>query len=213
MQHKDPNISISYKIDSANDCLDVAIENNLGHLKTSIFHKSSAEPYILPYTSDHPHHIHRNIPYAALLRAARLCSNIREFDMERIRIDVSLLLNDYPFDFIAEHFQRFFDINNAQKLSRREKQLQSMMQNYDQVPGALVVKPWNTKLMYLKFIFESGPTRNLQPAFYKCWTKWYKYSGSIVGDVKVTSCIHTNPTLERLFVRKKPAKELLQKLN
>ncbi|CAF1690792.1 unnamed protein product, partial [Adineta ricciae] len=56
MQHKDPNISISYKIDSAIDFLDVAIENNLGHLKTSIFHKSSAEPYILPYTSDHPHH-------------------------------------------------------------------------------------------------------------------------------------------------------------
>ncbi|CAF1166874.1 unnamed protein product [Adineta ricciae] len=168
MQHKDPNISISYKIDSAIDFLDVAIENNLGHLKTSIFHKSSAESYILPYTSDHPHHIHRNIPYAALLRAARLCSNVRDFDMERIRIDVSLLLNDYPFDFISEHFQRFFYISNAQKvviqsdqetysqlhhrllhqLSQREKQLQSMMQNYDQVPGALVVKPWNTKLMY-----------------------------------------------------------------
>ncbi|CAF1555672.1 unnamed protein product, partial [Adineta ricciae] len=58
-----------------------------------------------------------------------------------------------------------------------------------------------------------GPTRDLQPAFYKWWTKWYKYPGSIVGDVKVTSCIGTNPTLERLFVRKKPAKELLKKLN
>ena len=67
---KDPNIRTTYSVKAAVDFLDVTIENNDGQLKTSIFHKPSAEPYILPYTSDHSHHIHRNIPYAALLRAA-----------------------------------------------------------------------------------------------------------------------------------------------
>ncbi|CAF4155603.1 unnamed protein product, partial [Rotaria sordida] len=41
---------------------------------------------------------------AALLRAARICSNVEDFDMERIRIDLSLLLNEYPPSFISKHF-------------------------------------------------------------------------------------------------------------
>ncbi|CAF1440615.1 unnamed protein product [Rotaria sordida] len=63
---KDPNIRISYSIQSTIDFLDVTVNNEHGHLKTSIFHKSAAEPYVLPYTSDHPRHVFRNIPYAAL---------------------------------------------------------------------------------------------------------------------------------------------------
>ena len=56
--------------------LDVYIKNSNGSLLTSVFHKPAAEPYVLPFASDHPRHIHINIPYEALLRAARLCSNV-----------------------------------------------------------------------------------------------------------------------------------------
>src|SRR5271156_5441881 len=94
--NKDINIKINYTINTSVDFLDITIMNENSQLKTSIYHKPTAEPYILPYTSDHPHHIRRNIPYAALLRAARICSNVNDFNSERIRIDVSLLLNNYP---------------------------------------------------------------------------------------------------------------------
>ena len=67
---KDPNIRISYIIHESVEFLDVLIENIQGQLKTSVFRKPAAEPYILPYTSDHPPHIHRNILYVVLLRAA-----------------------------------------------------------------------------------------------------------------------------------------------
>ena len=107
-QNKDINIKIDYKLDLCVDYLDVAVKNENGHLRTSIFHKPSAEPYILPYTSDHPHHMHRNIPYEALMRAAGLCSNVHDFDMERIRIDLALLLNDYPPDLFLNTFIAFF---------------------------------------------------------------------------------------------------------
>ena len=63
-----PNIKINYQIDISVDFLDVTITNENGLLRTSIYHKPAAEPYILPYTSTHPRHIHRNIPYAALLQ-------------------------------------------------------------------------------------------------------------------------------------------------
>jgi hypothetical protein len=41
--------------------------------------------------SDHPSHIHHNIPYAALVHDARLCSHVDDFNSERIRIDVIII--------------------------------------------------------------------------------------------------------------------------
>jgi hypothetical protein len=113
---KDCNIRIKYQIQSCVEFLDVVIQNDNGQLTTYVFHKPTAEPYILPYTSDHPRHVHRNIPYAALLRAARICSNVHDFNIERIRIDMSLLLNDYPPAFITKHVSRFFDQYNPQSV-------------------------------------------------------------------------------------------------
>jgi hypothetical protein len=112
-QNKDINIKIASTIGASIHFLDVTIMNENGQLRTSIFYKPTAEPYILPYTSDRPHHIHRNIPYAALLRAARLCSHVNDFNTERIRIDISLLLNGYPPYFITKQSNRFFHLNNA----------------------------------------------------------------------------------------------------
>ena len=110
---KDTNIKINYIINTSVDFLDVGIMNENDQLRTTIYHKPAAEPYILSYTSAHPHHIYRNIPYAALLRAARICSHVDDFNVERIRIDVSLLLNNYPPKFISTQFHRFFQLNHA----------------------------------------------------------------------------------------------------
>ena len=65
-KYRDINIEITPTIGTSVNFLDVTITNENGHLRTSIYHKSTAEPYILPYTSDHPRHIHRHIPYASL---------------------------------------------------------------------------------------------------------------------------------------------------
>ncbi|CAF4236385.1 unnamed protein product [Rotaria sordida] len=113
MKNKDVNININYEIHTSVNFLDITIKNNNGQLNTSLYHKPTAKPYILPYTSDHPRHIHRNIPYAALLRAARICSDVHDFNSARIRIDMSLLLNNYPPNFILKRFYRFFQVNNA----------------------------------------------------------------------------------------------------
>ena len=116
---KDPNIWIAYTIASVVDFLDVTISNEDGQLTTSIFHKPAAEPYVLPFTSDHPRHVHRNIPYAALLRAARICSNVHDFGLESVRIDMALLSNEYPPVFISKYFNRFFELNNAVPVLKR----------------------------------------------------------------------------------------------
>ncbi|CAF1048196.1 unnamed protein product, partial [Didymodactylos carnosus] len=101
-QNRDVNIKINYKIDISVDFLDVCITNENSQLKTKIYHKPAAESYTLPYRSTHPRHIHRNIPYGAFLRAIRICSNINDFNTERCHIDVSLLLNGYPPNYITK---------------------------------------------------------------------------------------------------------------
>ena len=61
------------------DFIAVVIQNGNGHLTTSVCYKPTAEPYILPYTSDHPRHVHRNIPCAALRRAHPMLNNFNEW--------------------------------------------------------------------------------------------------------------------------------------
>jgi hypothetical protein len=112
-KNKDINIKLDPNIGTSIHFLDVTITNENGQLRTSIYHKPTVESYILSYTSDHPRHIHRNIPYTALLRAARICSDVSDFNSECIRIDISLLLNNYPLHFITQQFNRFFHLNNA----------------------------------------------------------------------------------------------------
>ncbi|CAF1364975.1 unnamed protein product [Rotaria sordida] len=110
---KDPNIRINYSVHKSVEFLDVYIENIQGHLKTSVFRKPAAEPYIHSYTSDHPRHIHSNTIYTALLRAICICSDTETFDQERLNIEIALLFNGYPPKFIRHHFKKFFKTYHA----------------------------------------------------------------------------------------------------
>jgi hypothetical protein len=113
-QNKDINIRIQPTISTTVHFLDLTSMNENGQLRTTIYHKPTAEPYYLPYISDHPHRIHRNIPYNALLRAARLCSSVQDFNRERSRIDISLLLNTYPPKLTTNQFLRFFQAHRVE---------------------------------------------------------------------------------------------------
>ncbi|CAF2741041.1 unnamed protein product [Rotaria sp. Silwood2] len=229
---KDPNIRISYCIQSTIDFLDVTVNNDNGHLKTYIFYKSAAEPYILPYTSDHPKHVFRNIPYAALLRAARICSNVEEFETERIRTDLSLLLNEYPPSFISKHFDRFFELNQARAIlkrldaqvyhelhqrllhmpTRREKQNQETIENVNALPDVLRKKnTWDPNILYVKYYYESGPRLSIQHDFRQWWKQHFAYEGSNVEHVQLKFAVKTNCTLEDMFVHKKPSQQMLKR--
>lgn len=225
----DININIDPTISLSVHFLDITITNEDGRLRTSVYHKITSEPYILPYRSDHPRHIHRNVPYAALLQAARICSNVDDFNRERARLDMSLLLNGYPPDFISKQFNRFFQTNNAmpvlnqrkqcsydclhQKLlyqsTRREKQLQMMMEDPVRRPFVLQPKIWNQQEMYPRYLFDSGLTVPMSRLFYRWWKKYYGFAGSPLQNINIQLIAKTNHTLETFFIHKKPNKELL----
>ena len=231
-RNRDINIQVDLTISTSVNFLDVTVTNEEGHLRTSVYHKPTTEPYILPYTSDHPRHIHRNIPYAALLRAARICSHVDDFNSERLRVDMSLLLNNYPPSYIIKQFHRFFTRNDAlpvldrldaevyQRLhsksllqpTRREKILEKMMRDPVKAPETLQTKIWNHKILCPRYLFDSALTTSFPRAFKLWWRKHYGLAGSLLDDVRVLMSAKTNRTLEHFLIHKKPSREFLTKM-
>ena len=233
MNKKDEqHIRITYAVGLSVEFLDVHVENVNGALVTSVFHKPAAEPYVLPYSSDHPRHVHVNIPYEALLRAARLCSNVYAFDRERLGIEMVLLLNGYPPMFIQRHFERFFRINQAtivrteinsqqyDKLhktllylpTRREKRCQRNSGANEEINHRAVKKPWNKNIMRVSHTFERGPLLDFKREFRCLWKKYYVYKGSTMKEVYPVFTSLTNPSLNDLLVKKKPARSTFTKM-
>ena len=229
---KDKNIEIESTIGSLANYLDVMIINDNGRLTTKIYHKSTAEAYYLPYTSDHPHRYHRNIPYSALVRAARLCSDYDDFNRERLRIDLTLLLSDYTPKMISNQFLRFFQVNHAElvlkqtdrqvycrlhnELLNRKKTTttssESSIQQSIEFPAVLQDKPWDKSMMYSKHTFENGPRNQLSSEFVVWWKKHYQYMGSPLKNISVRLLPKTNPSLANFLVRKKPSRAILTRL-
>ena len=88
------NIKLVRQIGTTVSFLDVLIENKNGILITSLYHKEAAEPYIVPFKSDHPRHVFANIIDNALTRAIRYSSTLSAFDYERRSVKLMLLYNE-----------------------------------------------------------------------------------------------------------------------
>lgn len=67
--------------------------NNNGIHSTSIYHKTLAEPYVIPFISDHPRRVFDNITQTALTRVTQYSSNFEGYEHERRSIELNLLYN------------------------------------------------------------------------------------------------------------------------
>ncbi|CAF3697984.1 unnamed protein product, partial [Rotaria socialis] len=103
-----PNIKLDYKIGYSLPFLDVQLTNNNGILSTCVYHKPAAEPYVTPFTSDHPRHVFSNIIKTSIERAIRYSSTFEAFNYERRYIKLMLLYNEYPSTFIENEFHKYF---------------------------------------------------------------------------------------------------------
>ncbi|CAF4698981.1 unnamed protein product [Rotaria socialis] len=88
--------------------LDVLLTNINGTLSTSVYHKPAAEPYVVPFISDHPRHVFENIVQTSLRRAIKYSSTFQLFNDERRYIKSTFLYNGYPSSFIDKTFRKFF---------------------------------------------------------------------------------------------------------
>jgi hypothetical protein len=81
--HYHANIKLTGDVGKCVNFLDVCITNTNGILSTSVYHKEAAEPYVIPFKSDHARHTFRNIIRGALVRAIRYSSTLEIFNKER----------------------------------------------------------------------------------------------------------------------------------
>lgn len=88
-----PNIKLDYKISKSLPFLDILLTNNNGILETSVYHKPVAEPYVVPFISDHPRHVFVNIIHNHLRHILRYSSTFQAFNCERRYIKLMLLYN------------------------------------------------------------------------------------------------------------------------
>ncbi|CAF4000753.1 unnamed protein product [Rotaria magnacalcarata] len=79
---KDPNLTIKLEGGKTVDLLDVITTIEIPNFRAKVFRKLAAQPYVLPFHSSHPIYIKRNIPYAAALRATRICSHSEDLRNE-----------------------------------------------------------------------------------------------------------------------------------
>ena len=87
------NIKFDYKIGKSLPFLDVLLTNDNGSLQTSVYHKPTAEPYVVPFQSDHPRHVFSNVIKTSLERAIRYSSTFQSFNYERRQVKLTLLYN------------------------------------------------------------------------------------------------------------------------
>ncbi|CAF2153989.1 unnamed protein product [Rotaria magnacalcarata] len=89
-----PNIKLVGQIGRSVPFLDVLIENRKGTLTTSVHHKEAAEPYVVPFGSDHPGHVFRNTVDTAIKRAVRYSTTLFEFEEEIRQMKLVFLYNE-----------------------------------------------------------------------------------------------------------------------
>ena len=89
------NIKLQSQIGTSVSFLDVLVTNKQGALHTAVYHKPSAEPYVVPFLSDHPRHTFANVIQTALVRAIRYSSTFETFIKEQITVELMLLYNGY----------------------------------------------------------------------------------------------------------------------
>ncbi|CAF4029182.1 unnamed protein product, partial [Rotaria magnacalcarata] len=90
-----PNIKLVRQIGRSIPFLDVFIENSNGTLKTSVYHKEAAEPYVVPFGSDHPSYVFRNTVDTAITRAIRYSTTVAQFEKEIRQMKLMFLYNGY----------------------------------------------------------------------------------------------------------------------
>jgi hypothetical protein len=104
-----PNITLVRQICASISFLDLFIENKNGTLVTSVFHKQAAELYIVPFNSDHPRQIFKNVINGVLKRAVQYSYTLTAFQTEHRSIKLMLLYNRYMFLFCRNYDRLFFN--------------------------------------------------------------------------------------------------------
>jgi hypothetical protein len=98
---------INATIESTVHFVDACLSHDHGELTTTVYHHPNTHNNTLPDVPHVPMCPNSHLLRAALIRAARCCSNLREYNDEQSRIQLSYHVEGFAHAFVEEFLQRF----------------------------------------------------------------------------------------------------------
>ncbi|CAF1097680.1 unnamed protein product [Adineta ricciae] len=108
LNYEHPDVRITYSTGLNVHFLNVYIENQNGKLYTHIYHDPKKQPFLLPYVTGHPRLIHRQWFRYSLIRAGQSCIRLKDFQNERLYIELTFLANGYSLEFVEHNLEQFY---------------------------------------------------------------------------------------------------------
>ena len=190
-QHPDIRLK-TISIGSNVHFLNAHIENvkgSGGRLYTRVYHDPTIQRYILPYVHGHARLIYRQWFRSALIRAARYCSSIEDFDEERLEIELTFLANGYSLDFVESQVRQFFIHFKAITLPSNPNQT-----NYESLRRLCLlwvdqqrldyeqqeILKTNDQLVQFHYLYDWGPRYEFNQIFQQLWSDTFKKDPSMI---------------------------------
>lgn len=205
LNKKDSNMQITWERGKEINYLDITVKIETPNFRTTVYRKLAAQPYVLPFHSAHPKHIIKNIPYAAALRATRICSHPDDLQQELLNIRITLLLNKYPPHFIDKQVARFY-----KELTGDESPEKLLTEKHKEYRETVLNLAWNKKDkrkldfnndILVHFSYTPSLARFGQH-FHQIWQEVFQ--GTPLDDIPVRYANRLTNSLQRLLIKKQP---------
>ena len=174
------------------------------------------QAYTLPYVIGHAQLNHCQYFRFALMRALCYCSNVYDFDQERLYMELTFLVHGFPLQLIEFYRERFFrQLKNSsfhkQLLDQSVyNQLRSELFRFIDQHKILSAKNHeyeeNNRFFHLYYLYEWGPRRQFNRQFRELWSKYIAQYPMLSGNVaKITLSTKHLHSLNALLAREKPS--------
>ena len=156
--------------------LNAHIENQNGTLYSRVYHDPTIQKYTLPYVIGHSKVAHSHWLRSALIRAARYCTSVGDFNQERIYLELTCLANGYSLEFIEKRIDHFFTHFDATSLrlfldqqvyDKLRNRLFNFMNEQRRFSDTNRELEKNGQLVRLSYVYEYGPKREFHAKLYK----------------------------------------------
>ncbi len=97
--------------------LDILVSINGNRLVTSVFYKPTDSHSYLLYSSSHPNHTKRSIPFSQFLRLRRLCSEDEDFHTKSLEMRDFFVQRGYPTSLLDTAFSKASQIPRYETLT------------------------------------------------------------------------------------------------
>ena len=127
--------------------LDITVTlSNTGKLITSLYCKPTDSHNYLLYSSEHPRHILRGIPYSQFLRVRRICSNLIDYRQNALMLASHFIRRGYPSRLVETAMQKA-ELQDRDSLILKNIPKSTTSSNTN--TGLLAAKEPNTSTFYL----------------------------------------------------------------